>query len=263
MKNLLAIIDLHIKRFSWLYTLLGLAIGAGALLYAIWVANHPVKLPQKELTCTLEYAQSMLIKTAEDRGIQVLYNGVEVQNPFISSIIISNTGEYTISNDDFKTPFIISLTDSEQVLNYNINRTTNAFIMKEITNNLKILENMLIIENFMLNPGESFAITIVTDKSPGSVNYGYRLEGISTLNLVNNGSPLVVLRKTPRKLPLEYLIGVPLVSVVIILSICLWLWCFTKKQQKMSEEKILVYLQSKSGITVEEKTTPDGDIDTV
>ena len=73
-----------------------------------WFLNSPsVKvsnLPQKELTCTLNYLQKLITKNTNDDSFKIMYDDKEVTDPYIFSITISNTGDYAIEN---VTPFEI------------------------------------------------------------------------------------------------------------------------------------------------------------
>ena len=75
-----------------------------------WILiSPPVKvgnLPQKELTCTLNYSQKLITKNTKDDGFKIMYHDKEVMDPYIFSITISNTGDYAIENEDFKKEFL-------------------------------------------------------------------------------------------------------------------------------------------------------------
>ena len=68
-----------------------------------WVLPSPDvninNIPQKELTCTLDYSYPMLITKSSDSRLQILYDGKSVKSPFVFGITISNTGKYAVCTD--------------------------------------------------------------------------------------------------------------------------------------------------------------------
>lgn len=64
-------------------------------------------LPPKELTCTLNYSHRLIKKGTSDQKLQILYDGQIVDDPRMFDITITNTGDFAITNDDFKESFII------------------------------------------------------------------------------------------------------------------------------------------------------------
>ena len=91
-----------------------------------WFLNSPsVKvsnLPQKELTCTLNYLQKLITKNTNDDSFKIMYDDKEVTDPYIFSITISNTGDYAIENEDFKKAFSIDFTGSSKIIKASIIR---------------------------------------------------------------------------------------------------------------------------------------------
>jgi len=193
MKHIISIKAGNIKRWFAAHTV---ALEIVKLLLAAiigWIISFvlPTKpvnasnIQQKELTSTLEYSFRLVEKNVNDSKLQILYDGYPVDDPWLTCISISNSGSYAIIQEDFQHDFNIIFQGSEKVLGARITKTSNRHIFEEIQIKSKIDDDRLIIEDFFLNPGESFSISIITNGKPSKINYDSRISGISELNLIN------------------------------------------------------------------------------
>lgn len=145
----------------------------------------PSKLPEKELTCVLDYSQYLVQKTIDDPNLELLYMGKKVDEPYIMSITIKNTGDYPIDNIDFKDKFSIIFNDSVKVLSCNIRKTSNDYVLSEVLKNANIEKNKITISDFMLNTSEGFTLNIILDRKSDSIKYDYRVNGINEIKIRN------------------------------------------------------------------------------
>ncbi len=166
---------------SWLITLLSAA-------FSLYNLNQPVTLPSKELTAILVDSQKLLFTPIKNHELKFLYDNQEVQNPYITKVQIQNTGRVTVRNSDFQIPMSLAFkgVNLKQILSIDITTTNSKHLKNEVVNHSKFKDNQLTILSFMLNPGESFDITIISDGEIAKISYDYRLEGISELKFVEN-----------------------------------------------------------------------------
>ena len=138
-------------------------------------------LPQKELSCVLNYSQHLMQGKSFDDRLQITFAGKSVDDPCLYSISIINSGDVVVTNEDFKSSFIIKLDGCDQILSAQVYKSSNAHIVDEILSNSSIENDELVITDFFLNPGEEFTVTVLTNGAPLSIKYDYRIAGISEL----------------------------------------------------------------------------------
>ncbi|MBE6809319.1 MAG: hypothetical protein E7524_07610 [Ruminococcaceae bacterium] len=211
-----------------------------------WILiSPPVKvgnLPQKELTCTLNYSQKLITKNTKDDGFKIMYHDKEVMDPYIFSITISNTGDYAIENEDFKKEFSIDFTGSEGIIKASVIEARNKEIWDEILENSSINGSELVFSDFFLNPGESFTLSIITNKNPSGIKYNSRIEGVPNLTLVNTRADRIEELRNNRTIFIAIMISV--VSMVTV-GIVIFLIVDAKRYKKYKKE-LLSQLTSKS-----------------
>lgn len=210
-----------------------------------WILiSPPVKvdnLPQKELTCTLNYSQKLITKNTKDDSFKMMYNDKEVMDPYIFSITISNSGDYAIENEDFKKEFSINFAGSEGIVKASIIEARNKEVWDEILENSSINGSEIVFSNFFLNPGESFTLSIITNKNPSGIKYNSRIEGVPNLTLVNTRADRMQELRNNRTFFITVMISV--VSIVIV-GLVIFSIIETKRYKKY-EQELLNQLTSK------------------
>lgn len=214
---------------------LGITMIVSAVLGAIisWAASwllpsSPVEvtnLPQKELTCTLDFFSPMVLRRVSDQRLQLVYNGAVVDNPYFYSITINNTGKYAITNADIKENFTIQMIDSKRIIQAQIINASNQAVTDEVLANANYSGTNFAITDFFLNPGESFTVNIITDGKPEYINYHYRIADISQLVLKNSLQE----RNNQR---LHIMISIAIIGVVVIIITIIALSYISKKQEE-------------------------------
>lgn len=142
-------------------------------------------IPQKELTCTLDYFYPMITRRTSDNRLQLLYGGEPVNAPYAYGITVTNTGAYAVSNEDFKDAFTIDFSGSNQLVYAQVVKSSNGTIKEEVLSNTKIEGTILSITDFYLNTDESFGVYLIVDGKPDTISYHSRISGISRLTLRN------------------------------------------------------------------------------
>jgi len=234
---------LKIKDFFHRHPILSsiFSLFAGALIsWAVcWVlpsqdvtANN---IPQKELTCTLDYSYSMIARRSSDNRLQLLYDDIIVNMPYAYGITVTNTGEYAITNEDFKDPFSIDFSGSKQLVYAQVVKSSNGAITEEVLSNAKIDGTMLTIKDFYLNREESFEIYLIVDGRPDTISYHSRISDISELTL----------RNTPKeKISDQVKIGIFALTITavffVIFVVCVIIWSIKwKKREKEFMQKYI------------------------
>ena len=183
------------KIRNFLKKYLGLTIIVSAMVGAIfswavtWILPSPVvtvsNIPQKELTCTLDYFYPMITRKSSDNRLQLLYDGEPVNAPYVYGITVANTGAYAVTNEDFKDAFAVNFYGSSQLVYGQVVKSSNGAITEEVSSNARIDGTVLSVTDFYLNTDESFEIYLIVDGKPDTITYHSRISGISELILRN------------------------------------------------------------------------------
>lgn len=238
-------------KTHWLISIIFAAFIGWLLQYVLPAKAVDVKnLPHKELTCTLDFSYQMITKRVIDGNLQIFYDGKEVNSPYIYSITIENTGDRSISNEDFKDAFSILFSGSKQIIQARVSRSSNQPITDEVLASADISGNKLTIEDFYLNVGESFTVHIISDGKPDDIVYSSRISDISTLTLRNTPKEN---RDAKIRGFLYYVVGIMTFTIVIVIVIIVYNRKTTKKleeYQKRLEEEYFSNRDNSTGTTL-------------
>lgn len=241
MKNIVMWIKKHqiVSGFIW-------AIIGGLVSWVLaWILISPPvevsNLPQKELTCTLNYSQKLITNNTNDDSFKIMYDDKEVTDPYIFSITISNTGDYAIENEDFKRAFSIDFTGSASIIKASIIEADNKDIWDEVLSNSNIDGTELVFSDFFLNQGESFTMNIITNQKPTKINYSPRIEGIPSITLVNTTVDRLEELKENRIIFITVMFSVVILATVGIVVFLI----IEAKRYKKHKQELLNYLTTK------------------
>lgn len=236
------------KFREFLRKYLGLTIITSALLGAIfsWAVTWILpsrdvtasNIPQKELTCTLDYFYPMIARKSSDANLQLLYGGKPVNVPYAYGITITNTGAYAVTNEDFKDTFSIDFSGSSQLVYAQVVKSSNETITEEVLSNAKIEGTILSIADFYLNTDESFGIYLIVDGKPDTISYHSRISDISRLTL----------RNTPKERhdnQLNIVITLSLIPILFSVGTIIWTSVSWRKWRKKERDFIQKYIERK------------------
>ena len=216
MKKLILWMKNHYLISSIIWAIVGAIISWGLS----WLLpSSPItakNIPQKELTCTLNYVHNLVSINTNDKDFKIIYKDTEIKSPYVANITIKNTGDYAINNDDFKSEFSIDIKGGNQIIKASLIKADNKDIWDEILNKSSIINSQLIFSDFFLNPNEEFTISIITDQKPETIIYNARIAGISNLNLVNTQADKIANLKTTRNIIITVVLVATLISIIII-----------------------------------------------
>lgn len=178
-----------LKKYLGLTIIMSAIVGAIFSWAATWILPSPnvtaSNIPQKELTCTLDYFYPMITRKSSDNRLQLLYDGKPVNAPYVYSITVANTGAYPVTNEDFKDDLTIDFEGSSQLVYAQVVKSSNGAITEEAISNARIDGTVLSVTDFYLNTDEFFEIYLIVDGKPDNINYYSRISGISELILKN------------------------------------------------------------------------------
>lgn len=116
-----------------------------------------------------------------DQHIQIYYDNKKIYDPHIIEITFTNNGNQTITEEDFQTDnFEISCEENVILYDVSISSTTSKIIADELAPKLEIEDNCLLISPFLLNVGESFTLSLITNQN-SELFYNFRISGISNI----------------------------------------------------------------------------------
>lgn len=230
--------------------LLGAILGAFASWGWGWIfPSKPViasNIPQKEITCTLNYSQWMVRRLSKDQKLQIMYDGAEVENPYLYDITVHNSGTIEISNEDFKDSFVIAFRGCGKVLSAQVHSSSNQAVNNEILSNATIEGENVVFSDFFLNPNETFSITVITDQCAEGITYRSRISGMSSENMVLKNT-----QKEEHDKSYRNMIIMLCLEIVFVLGIAIYMFCFElreKKELRYELEKYRASLNSSSEV---------------
>lgn len=184
---------------EWI-AIISLFVSIVGILGGFWYSNKSIELDSKELTCTITDGRSLILKLTSNERFKILYDDQEIKNPVITTINIKNTGGTIIESTDFIVPFSVVFDDNDVVLSISVNSSINQYIAEEILSKSFLQGQKMTISDFLLSPGESFDLDIISDGSI-HLNFDYRLKGISEIQVVEQqySDEFVVWKTTPDK----------------------------------------------------------------
>lgn len=228
--------------------IVGLVLSIGALCYSVYVANQPVEIPPKELTCTLNSGFPLVLQVTEDEDFQLLFKDKEVEEPWVYNITIENTGGQPILSEDFAKPLTIDFKESTSVIKATIIEASNRDLRDEFLEKASIDGTVLSIQDILLNQDESITFNVFTEGAAGTISYDQRTVGLSKLILKNvvkeSNDQLAFLKKWMT-------IGA-IVFTVIVMVLIIYLVRMMNKSQLEFDKKLQKYYETIESLATEE-----------
>lgn len=145
------------------------------LVMAIWIPN--VNLPGKGLL--FRQMDKVPIAAKADSSapeLELLVGGKPVNQPYLSTILIRNSGHIPVKPKDFDSPIQISLQNETK-----IEQLRYSFIPPEIDTTLTFTPTKVNIAPTLLNPNDTIVVKIFTSGGEPRFNVGARIEGIAKI----------------------------------------------------------------------------------
>ena len=243
MKNKCHRIAEWIKK-NWLMSMIVSAVVGAFITWPLsWILPSPrvevSNLPQKALTCTLNYGKPLFVQTSIDDDFKILFKDEEIKKPFLYSITIENTGDEPILNEDFKEPLTIDFEKSRGIVKVGIITSSNQALWNEFLKETNIQQTTLSINSLLLNQSDSITFHIITDGKADVIRYNHRTVGL----------PHLIVRNTlvEKKNHLDTMMVIMLITcVIVVVSVVLFAIIERRNYKKWHRdfnEKYLKFLQ--------------------
>lgn len=168
-----------LKRLDWKYFVMLIVTIIGAAL-PWWLPK--IESSGKPIVVEITSSTNLQPFKAEFlQELQILIDGVPVNQPFLSSIKISNEGEKVISTKDFETPLYIIFGGSVILDKLKIENTSPPDVEAKVETEKSGFHLM----PMLLNPGDSISITVLTSGGKPSIIAKTRIAGVSAISVVD------------------------------------------------------------------------------
>jgi hypothetical protein len=182
-------------------------------LVSVLAVGISLYLPRAELTAhalTMSLVSSSALQPPNGshiQDLQIMLNGAEIENPYVSSFTITNIGSKPIASSDFETPITLSIQGPSTLITAQITGSTPKGIPVE----LKIEDGKMKILPFLSNPNDEITFALVTSGVPQLLPTA-RIAGVSEIIYED--------LTQPRARPLAAL------TAVLVGSTCFFLYTF-------------------------------------
>lgn len=111
-----------------------------------------------------------------DPKIELRVNGKIVPQPYISTVIVKNTGNIPIARDEFDTPIQITIKNETKIV-----QLRHRLIPTDINTHLSFSASKASIAPALLNPGDTVIIEMFTTGGEPVFDVGARIEGVKKI----------------------------------------------------------------------------------
>lgn len=156
-------------------------IAAVGLIASIVTIISFTKSKKKNLTLKLLCNSPILtVNDTYRQKISVTFNGIDVKHVYRFAFVIRNTGNITITKDEFETPLKIVFSNGLKILDIN----SDAKFPEDIDIDYKIENSSIIIKPFMLNSGEYIVFDIILDNENHDFTVLGRIKEVTEFNII-------------------------------------------------------------------------------
>jgi hypothetical protein len=159
-----------------------------SLLAAVSGVVVPVWLWQADLgsrSLTLRLASTVGLQMAATSSIpelQLSIDGLRLDNPFLSTLILTNDGSKPIPASDFESPLIISAGEKCDIVHAKISSTTPTDLLGQIKTTTRSIE----LSPLLINPKDSLSLSVVTSGANPAFTVRARISGVSKVSFSND-----------------------------------------------------------------------------
>jgi len=160
---------------DWKYLVM-LAVAIAGVVIQVWLAKY--QNPDKRVIVRV-LSQASLQPTGKDAfpGLQVLVDGVDLADPYLSVLQLANEGEMPVSATEFEAPLEVHVDSDRKVIRARVSETSPKDVIANISTEVQTLKLM----PTLLNPRDSITVAILTTGGIPTFSSKARIKGISTV----------------------------------------------------------------------------------
>lgn len=138
----------------------------------------------KELTVSKFSHDVVISPSAEIDGISIFYNDNKISNLSKSVFVVENTGRVAIKSSDIVSPLVINVIGQTKVFDFILNGMNPSNIDALLNRDKN--KNSASVEFSLLNPGDKFNISVLSDSSESpDISAEARIDGIKNIIVKN------------------------------------------------------------------------------
>ena len=182
------------RRRILLFQLAGLIVGVVAIIPPVIIGVRS----EQSKNITVHYVSKRPLVSTDSRGagqLNVIYQGQEVQDPWLLTVRIESSGNTPIEERDIEKPLTVSFNDTK-ILGVEVSQVNPDNIDVSVASS----GSDVVVNHKLLNPGDWIVVDVLSDGEPIASEVSFRISGISTPQVVK-------LNETPK---ITYLTGIPL-----------------------------------------------------
>jgi len=160
---------------DWKYLVM-LAVTIASVVIPVWLDKY--QNPDKRVIVRV-LSQASLQPTGKDAfpGLQVLVDGVDLADPYLSVLQLANEGEMPVSATEFEAPLEVYVEPDRKVIRARVSETSPKDVIANISTEAQKLKLM----PTLLNPRDSITVAILTTGGAPTFSSRARIIGISTV----------------------------------------------------------------------------------
>jgi len=180
----------NVSSKDWKYLVM-LAVTVAGVLAPIWFANY--QNPSKKVVVRV-LSQSALQPTIKEKvpGLQVLFDGTVLAEPYLSVLQIVNEGKRPVSTNDFEAPLELHVESNQNIVHARVSEKIPEDIYADVSWEKQAVQ----LKPTLLNPNDSITVAILSAGGTPSFVSRARINGISAVPVLgtekNNTKPLVL-----------------------------------------------------------------------
>jgi hypothetical protein len=163
-----------------IWQFIGAALGFIAIVISVIIFF--MQRRKKSLVYEIATNTSLLTLTDEIRGkVQILFEGLPVQNVHLVILHILNDGNIAITSSDYEVPLTFQFGEKTQILSAEIIRTTPDTLKPEFS----LMKNSIEFHPTLLNSGDTILFKVLLAHYEGNVTVNARIMGVAEVKQVS------------------------------------------------------------------------------
>jgi len=115
-------------------------------------------------------------------GLSIVWRNVVLDTPYLSLVRVANEGGKPVLTKDFEGVFAIHIAEPSEVVNASVTARDPANLVVEIEQDTQEFR----VKPLLLNPGDSFTVSVLSSKAAPTVDARARIAGVSKIVVVND-----------------------------------------------------------------------------